>query len=70
MSSIDDFIEEERNEINNLLSGLNEEQLQFLQNDITFINYLLSLLKNPGISKEQKNEIKKEVKKDIKYLKK
>ena len=70
MSSIDDFIEEERNEINNLLSGLNQDQLQFLQSDITFINYLLSLLKSPAISKEQKNEIKKEVKKDIKDLKK
>ena len=54
MSSIDDFIEEERNEINNLLSGLNQDQLQFLQSDITFINYLLSLLKSPAISKEQK----------------
>ena len=69
MSSIDDFIEEERSEINNLLSGLNNDQLQFLQNDISFINYLLSLLKSPAISKEQKNEIKKEVKKDIKDLK-
>ena len=62
------FIEREKNEINNLLSGLNSRELDFLQNDITFINYLLSLLENPNLTPDKKKEIKKEITKDIDKL--
>ena len=62
------FIEREKNEINNLLSGLNNRELDFLQNDITFINYLLSLLENPNLTPDKKKEIKKEITKDIDKL--
>ena len=68
MSDNINFIEREKNEINNLLSGLTARELDFLQNDIQFINYLLSLLENPNLTPDKKKEIKKEITKDIDKL--
>ena len=50
-NDINKFIIKEKEQLNNIVSGLTKEQKNIVNGDVVFINYLLDLLKTASISK-------------------
>tara|TARA_R100000084_G_C4616242_1_gene130684 strand:+ start:144 stop:905 length:762 start_codon:yes stop_codon:yes gene_type:complete len=60
-NDINKFIIEEKEQLNNIVSGLTQEQKNIINGDIVFINYLLDLLKSSNLSKKDTNKLEKKI---------
>ena len=60
-NDINKFIIQEKEQLNNIVSGLTQEQKNIVNGDIVFINYLLDLLKSSNLSKKDTNKLEKKI---------
>jgi len=70
MSDIDTFIKKEKNDLDNVLLNLTQEQTNEISGDVAFIKYLLDLLKNSDLSKNKKKDLEKKIEKNVDNLEK
>ena len=70
MSDIDKFIKREKNDLDNILLNLTQEQTNEISGDVAFIKYLLDLLKTSDLSKNKKKDLEKKIEKNVDNLEK
>ena len=67
-NDINKFIIQEKEQLNNIVSGLTQEQKNIVNGDIVFINYLLDLLKSSNLSKKDTNKLEKKISDNVDKL--